>query len=47
MIYLAYVKPYILLIDNRVELFNTWANGNVLLMVISIGGITPNLKIEN
>ncbi len=47
MIYLAYVKPYILSIDNQVEIFNTWANGNVLIMVITIGGITPTLKIEN
>ena len=43
MIYLAYVKPYILKIDNQVEIFNTWANGNVLIMVITISGVTTDL----
>jgi hypothetical protein len=47
MIYLGKVKPFISKFDNQIELFNTWANGNVLIMVISIGCITPNLKIEN
>ena len=47
MIYLAYIKPYILKLDNQIELFNTWSNGNVLIMVIVISGITPNLAIEN
>ena len=45
MIYLAFVKPYILKIDNKVELFNTLANGNVLIMVITISGVTTDLKI--
>ena len=43
MIYLGYVKPYILKFDNQIELFNTWANGNVLIMVITIGGVTSDL----
>ena len=43
MIYLAYVKPYIINLDNQVELLNTWANGNVLIMVITISGVTTDL----
>jgi hypothetical protein len=43
MIYLAYVKPYIIKFDNQVELFNTWANGNFLIMVITISGVTTDL----
>ena len=46
-IYLASVKPFILKFDNQIELFNTWANGNVLLMVITIAGITSNIIILN
>jgi hypothetical protein len=45
MIYLAYVKPYIIKLDNQVELLNTWANGNVLIMVITISGVTTDLSI--
>ena len=45
MIYLAYVKPYIINLDNQVELLNTWANGNVLIMVITISGVTTDLSI--
>ena len=47
MIYLGKVKPYILKFDNQIELFNTWANGNVLIMVITIGGVTSNIHILN
>ena len=45
MIYLAYVKPYIINLDNQVELLNTWANGNVLIMVITISGVTTDLSL--
>ena len=45
MIFLGYIKPYILKFDNYVEFFNTWANGNVLIMIITIGGVTSDLKI--
>ena len=45
MIYLAYLKPYILKLDNQIELFNTWANGNLLIMVITIAGVTSDLSI--
>ncbi len=44
---MATVKPFILKFDNQIELFNTWANGNVLLMVITIAGITSDIKILN
>ena len=47
MIYLAYVNPYILKVDNQIEIFNTWANGNVLIMVITIGGVTSEITILN
>jgi hypothetical protein len=46
-IYLASAKPFILKFDNQIELFNTWANGNVLIMVITIAGITSDIKILN
>ncbi len=45
MIYLAYVKPYIIKFDNHVELFNTWAYGNVLIMVITISGVANDLSV--
>jgi len=44
-IYLACVKPFILKIDNQIEIFNTWAFCNVLVMVISIGGVTSDLSV--
>ncbi len=39
-IYLGLVKPFILKFDNQIELFNTWANGNILIMIITISGVT-------
>ena len=47
MIYLGLVKPFISKFDNQIELFNTWANGNILIMIITIGGVTPDIKIQN
>ena len=43
MIYLGLVKPFILKFDNQIELFNTWANGNILIMIITIGGVTTDI----
>ena len=47
MIYLGYVEPFILKFDNQIELFNTWANGNVLIMIITIGGVTSDILLQN
>ena len=47
MIYLGLVKPFILKFDNQIDLFNTWANGNILIMIITIGGVSPDIKLQN
>ena len=42
MIFLAHAKAYVISFDNKYELFNNWANGHVLIMIMTISGLNPD-----
>lgn len=44
LIFLGFVKPFIIKFDNKVELFNNWANGHIIIMIMSISGFNPSIE---
>ena len=44
-IFLGYAKPFVIPFDNKVELFNNWANGHIVIMIITISGLNPNIEV--
>jgi len=43
LIFLCFVKPFIIKFDNQVELFNNWANGHIIIMIMSVSGLNPSI----
>ena len=44
MIFIAYTKPFVIPFDNKIDLLNTWANGHILIMIMTISGLNPNIE---
>ena len=42
-IFLSYAKPFEIKFDNKLELFNAWANGHILIMIMTISGLNTEI----